>query len=267
MKRKIFLVTFLFLFMFLMVVAGEAQNTPRFFVNGKEVSVGKFIPMIITSNGKVFLPIDELEKILGLKIKWDPSNNEFFIQNSTSTIISTSSSSSITPPATMTISSVATQGITLKLAASKAMSLEPLRLKEGDKTIVEFSYNAVIEKGDEFFIYSAQPKMKFVTLVYKITNNWVESKKVPDIKAYIKTDKGFYYDKLNTKWPQTGYNYESATKKEINEFLGKYNGYKSTLLPGQSTKGWVIFEIPKDEKPVEIVLEGVNARILLKGAF
>lgn len=258
MKRKIFLVTFLFLFMFLMVVAGEAQNTPRFFVNGKEVSVGKFIPMIITSNGKVFLPIDELEKILGLKIKWDPSNNEFFIQNSTSTIISISSSSSITTPATMTISTVATQGMILKLSAAKAMSLKLLWWKESD-IIIEGPY-----WDSRFRLYSVKSGMKFVTLVYKITNNWIESKDVPNIGGYIKTDKGFYYGEWS---PPFEGNYKQATQKEVNKFLGKYNGYKSTLLPGQSTKGWITFEIPKDEKPVEIVLEGVNARILLKGAF
>ena len=254
MKRTIFVFAFLILFTILMVGIGEAKSsTPRFFINGKEVSVGEITPMVI--NGKVFLSIDEIEQILGLKIKWDSSHNVFIIQNSTSTI--TPSSSVLNSiPATMTVSTVATQGMILKLAAAKAMPLKLLWWKESNTTIVG-------PFDDGYHIYSAQPGMKFVTLVYRITNNWVESKDVPDIEGYIKTDKGYYYSEWSSLFEN---NYKIATQKEINAFLGKYNGYKSTLLPGCSTKGWITFEIPKNEKPVEIVI-GVYARIILKGAF
>ncbi len=256
MRRTIFVFAFLILFTILVAGIGEAKSsTPRFLINGKEVSVGEFTPMVI--NGETFLSIGEIEQILGLKITWDSSHNAFIIQNSTSTIIPSSALNSI--PATMTVSTVATQGMILKLAADKAMPLELLWWKESDTTIVgpfnDYGYNV-------YYIYSAQPGMKFVTLVYRITNNWVESKDVPDIEGYIETDKGYYYN----EWPGNSGNYKIATQEEINAFLGEYNGYESTLLPGCSTKGWITFEIPKDEKPVEIVI-GAYARIILKGGF
>lgn len=199
-------------------------------------------------HGKYYFSTSDLEKILGLQIKGSYYENGFIIENSTSVLKRFSSK-----PATMEISSAAPAGMALALSAVRGMPLTPLWWKENNWTVEPYV-------GEHFDIFYADKGMKFVILVYKLTNVWVESQHVPEIDGYIKTSQGFYYKPFDEFIGST----KRASLVQIEELIGTYHGWKSSLLPQQSVKKWLTFEIPQNATPTEIVLKGVNAAIILK---
>ncbi|HEC87499.1 MAG TPA: hypothetical protein ENI49_06535 [Thermoplasmatales archaeon] len=107
--------------------------------------------------------------------------------------------------------------------------------------------------GDEYYTFTAKPGMKFVILIYKFQNNWIRPQETPYLDAgEIATNKGYIYPIWN---PPLGihseeYKPRKATPEEIKTLIGDSGGYED-LLPEESVKGCVVFEIPEDQTTIE----------------
>ncbi len=133
------------------------------------------------------------------------------------------------------------------------MSLTIIKYLESDR-VVDGPYI-----GEEYYTFTAKPNMKFIILIYKFQNNWIRPQSTPYFdECEILTDKGYIYPCWS---PPAGidseeYNPRKSTQEEIETYVGTSGGFKK-LLPEESTIGCIVFEIPKDESPVEIAIEGV----------
>ena len=111
----------------------------------------------------------------------------------------------------------------------------------------------------DYYTFTAKPGMKFVIVFFEFKNNWVRPQSTPYIReGEIATDKGHIYPVWS---PPSGiyseeYNPRPSTDEEIITLLGSSAAYEE-LLPGESIRGCIVFEIPKDEKPVEAVIAKV----------
>jgi hypothetical protein len=107
--------------------------------------------------------------------------------------------------------------------------------------------------GDEYYTFTAKSGMKFIILIFKFQNNWTRPQETPYLKAgEIATDKGYIYPTWD---PPLGvhseeYKPREATNEEIKTLVGDSGAFED-LLPEESTVGCVVFEIPKDETPIE----------------
>lgn len=96
--------------------------------------------------------------------------------------------------------------------------------------------------------------MKFVIIIYEFKNNGVREQETPYIDAgEIETDKGYFYSVWS---PPVGvhseeYNPRKSAEEEVANLIGNSGGYED-LLPEESVKGCVIFEITEDEIPVKV---------------
>ncbi len=104
-----------------------------------------------------------------------------------------------------------------------------------------------------YYTFTAKPGMKLIILIYRFQNNWIRSQDTPYLNAgEIATNKGYIYAIWN---PPGGthageYKPRKATDDEVKNLVGDSGGYED-LLPEESTIGCVVFEIPKDETPIE----------------
>jgi hypothetical protein len=118
--------------------------------------------------------------------------------------------------------------------------------------------------GDEFYTFTARPGMKFIILEFVFRNNWVREQETPYLDAgEVRTDKGYFYSVWS---PPLGVHSEEygprlSTQEEMENLGG--SGAFEDLLPEESVRGRVIFEIPQDEEPVEIELPQVPVSIVL----
>ncbi len=132
------------------------------------------------------------------------------------------------------------------------MSLTLVKYIESDKA-VDGPYSS------GYYTFTAKPGMKFVILVYKFQNNWNRPQSTPYFdKCEVMTDKGYIYPCWS---PPAGihseeYNPRKSTQEEIETYVGTSGGFEE-LLPEESTIGCIVFEMPEDETPVEIAIEGV----------
>lgn len=110
---------------------------------------------------------------------------------------------------------------------------------------------------NDYYTFTAKPDMKFVILIYEFRNNYIRPQETPYLDAgEIATNKGYIYPTWD---PPVGIHSEEykprlSTDEEVKTLVGNSGGYED-LLPEQSITGRVVFEIPKDETPVEA---GIN---------
>lgn len=108
--------------------------------------------------------------------------------------------------------------------------------------------------GDTYYTFTAKPGMKFVIITYEFKNNGVREQETPYIMVgEVATDKGYFYSIWS---PPLGvhseeYNPRESTEEEIEKLIGNSGGYEK-LLPEQSVRGCVVFEITEDLTPVEV---------------
>lgn len=104
-----------------------------------------------------------------------------------------------------------------------------------------------------YYTFTAKPGMKFIILIYRFQNNWIRPQDTPYLDAgEIATNKGYIYAIWNPLGGATSEEYKprKATDDEVKTLVGDSGGYED-LLPEESTVGCVVFEIPKDETPIE----------------
>jgi hypothetical protein len=142
---------------------------------------------------------------------------------------------------------IARIGDTIQVEGKHNLSLTLLSWKEGNIAIDGPYWE------DEYYTFTAKPGMKFIILIFKFQNNWIRPQETPYLNAgEIATDKGYIYPIWN---PPVGihseeYKPRKATDKEIKTLIGDSGAFEN-LLPEESTVGCVVFEIPKDETPIE----------------
>lgn len=103
-----------------------------------------------------------------------------------------------------------------------------------------------------YYAVTAKPSMKFIILAFEFRNNGRSPEETPYLSyGQIATSKGYIFP----IWDGSGKR-RRATEKEVSELIGSSGGYEE-LLPGETTVGCAVFEIPKDEEPVEIKISGV----------
>jgi len=156
---------------------------------------------------------------------------------------------------------IARIGDTIRVEGKHNLLLTPLSWKESN-IAVDGPYGE-----DEYYTFTAKPGMKFIILIFKFQNNWIRPQETPYLNAgEIATDKGHIY----TVWdPPVGiyseeYKPRKATDEEVEVLVGDSGAYED-LLPGKSTVGCVVFEIPKDEIPIEASIVYVPPLIRYEG--
>lgn len=138
------------------------------------------------------------------------------------------------------------------------MSLTLLEWKESD-VAVDGPY-----WSSGYYTFTAKPEMKFIILIYRFQNNWKRPQLTPYFsEGEIATDKGYFYKVWHSPSGTSSEEYKprEATAEEINTLTGN-SGSREELMPGKkSAKGRVVFEIPKDETPIEASIKGISALI------
>jgi hypothetical protein len=105
----------------------------------------------------------------------------------------------------------------------------------------------------EFYTFTARPGMKFVILIFELRNNWVREQYTPYLSAgELLTDKGYFY---RVRSPPLGIHSEEykprpSTEETVQDLVGNSGGFEK-LLPEESVRGCIVFEIPEEQKPVE----------------
>jgi len=119
--------------------------------------------------------------------------------------------------------------------------------------------------GDTYYSFNAKPGMKFIIIVFEFKNNGVREITTPHIDSgEITTDKGYFYSVWSS--PNGIYSEEYSPREsyeeEVKMFIGNSGGFEK-LLPEESVKGCVMFEIPEDEVPLKANLEYIPFPIRL----
>jgi len=159
---------------------------------------------------------------------------------------------------TISLPTLRVGGTVPEVEGTTNMSLTLLRWIEGHKAV----------RGpyvDGYYTFTAKPGMKFVILIYELKNNWYRPQKTPYIDSgEIGTDAGhiFPYWEPPLGIHSEEYKPRKATEEEIKTLIGTSGSWKD-LLPGESTVGCAVFEIPEDEEPVEASLAHVDHIIVL----
>jgi len=125
------------------------------------------------------------------------------------------------------------------------MSLTLLWWKESKIALCRWSKS-------EVYTINSKPGFKFVLLAYEFQNNGRRLGETPYIdKGEIATTQGYIYPSLDLG--HRDYLEEHSPREprsqELSEFIGDSGGYEK-LLPRETVKGRIIFEIPKDGKPL-----------------
>ena len=132
-----------------------------------------------------------------------------------------------------------------------SISWTPLWWKESSVAVYEASEG-------EYYAVAAKQNMKFIILAFEFRNNGRSPEETPYLSyGRIATSKWHIFP----IWQGSGKR-RRATEKEVSELIGSSGGYEE-LLPGKTTVGCVVFEIPKDEEPIEIKISGVPSIISL----
>lgn len=121
----------------------------------------------------------------------------------------------------------------------------------------------------DFYTFTTQEGMKFITLTYELQNDWIGEQITP-VMAYgeILTDKGYYYNYWN---PPVGvlsdeYQPRKSTEDEVEKFIGR-EGSLTELLPEETIIGCAVFEIPEDQIGIEITLSHVPYKINIESGI
>ena len=120
--------------------------------------------------------------------------------------------------------------------------------------------------GGDYYVFTARPGMKFVILVFQFQNNWVRPQDTPYLsEGEVLTDKGYFYPAWD---PPMGIHSEEyaprqATEEEVEALVGSSGGFVE-LLPEETIVGRIGFEVPMDERPLEVRIIGVPYLIELR---
>ena len=120
-----------------------------------------------------------------------------------------------------------------------------------------------------YYVCTARPGNKFISLVFELRNDWSKSQKTPYIKlGDLLTDKGKIYSAWQAPTDPTlfpgEYLARPATREEIETLIGDSGGRE--LLPGKSIRGHVTFEMPENENLVEVCIDSLRPLIEYDGA-
>lgn len=118
-----------------------------------------------------------------------------------------------------------------------------------------------------YYTFTAKPGMKFVILQYEFVNDWVKQQETPYLDAgeVLTGPNGYYYEIWNPPLGVLSAEYApSPSMQDQIDRLGGDVGAYETLLPGESTTGRVVFELPEDMSPVEAEIAHVPAKITFK---
>ena len=135
------------------------------------------------------------------------------------------------------------------------LSFTLISCKERDK--------ALYSTGSYNILYLSREGYKFIIATYELKNNWIREQSTPYLyHGEVATDKGYIYSKWDWTDNYDEYETRTATDDEKNELIGDSGGYEK-LLPEESVKGCIVFEISEDETALEISINEVPSIINL----
>ena len=107
-----------------------------------------------------------------------------------------------------------------------------------------------------YYYYPALSGRKFISLYYEFANTGVVKRKTPRLGAELLTDPhGYRYKAWGARFEFDGKEYGArvATESEIQE-LGRDDAVWKNLLPGETVKGRVVFEVGENTIPLKVKL-------------
>lgn len=138
-------------------------------------------------------------------------------------------------------------GDTVELKYGNNLSMTLISWKESKMAVMEQSEN-------EYYTFTAKPAMKFIILVYQCKNNWIREQITPYLSVgEIATDKGYIYKNISGGVRSSeieSHSPRESTQREVRNLIGDSGSYEH-LLPEESVRGRIVFEIPEDQKPIE----------------
>jgi len=141
-------------------------------------------------------------------------------------------------------------GDTIELKYGNNFSMTLISWKESKIAVMEQSEN-------EYYTFTAKTAMKFIILVYQCKNNWIREQTTPYFSVgEIVSDKGYIYKNISGGVRSSeiaSHNPREATQREVKNLIGDSGSYEH-LLPEESVKGRIVFEIPEDQKPIEATI-------------
>lgn len=113
---------------------------------------------------------------------------------------------------------------------------------------------------DGYYTFTAKPGMKFIILAYEFRNTGIKEQTTPylSVGEIVTAPEGYHYEIFT---PPSGihseeYKPRKATAEEVDTLIGDSGGYED-LLPEESVKGRVVFEIPEDATPIEAKIASI----------
>ncbi len=138
-----------------------------------------------------------------------------------------------------------------------------------DMTLLSCQESAKVVLGPYsggYYTFTARPGMKFILLNYRFYNDRTKEQRTPYLsEGEVRTNLGINYkvwQPIDGIWTE-GYDARPATEEELIALDGSASAYK-ILLPEESARGRVVFKIPTDQSPTEVVLKSVTVPIRLK---
>lgn len=137
-----------------------------------------------------------------------------------------------------------------EVGSSYNMSMTVLSYLVGD---IAVTYS---NSMDKYTTWSPLEGRKFIVITFGFQNNWIKPQSTPYLhEGEIATDKGYIYPAW-AYYSEKG-EYRDSTEDEINTYIGDSGGYVE-LLPGESgVVGCIVFEIPEEEKAIEVSIISV----------
>jgi hypothetical protein len=160
----------------------------------------------------------------------------------------------LTENLTFAVSTIGIGDTIAEIEGTDNMSLTLLRWVESD-IAVEGPY-----ADGNYYTFTAKPNMKFVIVIYMFQNNGRRPQETPYIDSgEIATDKGFIYPSWHSPlgiWSEE-YLPRKATDNEVRILIGSSGGYVKLQpgTPGESVVGRIVFEIPRDARPIEAKID------------
>ena len=120
---------------------------------------------------------------------------------------------------------------------------------------------------EDYYTFTAKPGMKFIIIFFEFKNNGIRAQETPYFnEGEITTvEKGYIY----SLWePPAGveseeYNPRESTEEEMEKLTGSSGGYEE-LLPEESAKGRIVYEIPVEYTSYEAAIELYSVEYLIR---
>jgi hypothetical protein len=142
-------------------------------------------------------------------------------------------------------------------------SITFLSWKASDRVVDSREYYPFVSSSSGYYTFKAKPGRKFIILTYELRNDGIRPKRVPSIMlGSIGTDKGhilpyfcppFYSFEIDKSLVR------EATEEEIEDLkIGEVGDVRGELLPGETVRGRIEFEMLTNEEPIEASIEYVS---------